>query len=140
MDESEDSICESIVSNKELDPSKVDFCFLVTGNSGSLGVLLTHCKSFKWHIQSTSRDGKTIWFVCAFKKHKSYRCLARATMMRREVEDPLTGETKLEYVILDISTPMHHSHLPDTYNIIADQILQEMKKEVERDPMTSTGM
>ena len=124
----------------------------VLGKSTKEGVLVTH-SSFKFTKNSWSRDGTTYLYCCS---SKATGCTATATIKRVEEENSEVIMV-VKYYLVDVSTPevdvdtlptfvltfffkVHAVfHEPDQASMIVDDLILQMKKNIEANPMLPVG-
>lgn len=126
----------------EEEPEKINWFFVKTGKSVPPGVLHSHNSHFKFYRAGKSKDGVHLYFTCSEKKN--HGCLARATVEVQYPEAPDEDSPCPDPVpvkLVEVSTPEYHSqwHTGDNSRNIAHQILQIMKKEVEKNPCNKIG-
>ena len=99
--------------------------------------MVTH-GMFKFTKNNSSKDGRTWWYTCARKAVNG--CSARAIIERMESVDE-NGVTSVQNKLVDVATPETHArfHAPDNAAIIADKVMMEMKKEIEKDLTIPVG-
>ena len=125
----------------------------VLGKSTKEGVLVTH-SSFKFTKNNWSRDGTTYWYRCSAKKATG--CTATATIKRVEEENS-EGIMVVKNYLVEVSTPevdvdtlptfvltffvkVHAVfHEPDQASMIVDDLILQMKKNIEANPMLPVG-
>ena len=119
-------------------PKDVDWQFMKTGHSKLEGVVVTHDKNFKYQKNQKSRKGDTWYYHCSQKIPKG--CPAKATIKRLETITE-SGELIVENNLVAVSSPIVHAefHLPDHCAIIADSLVEMMKKEIQLDPLIPVG-
>ena len=119
-------------------PKDVDWQFMKTGHSKLEGVVVTHDKNFKYQKNQKSRKGDTWYYHCSQKIPKG--CPAKATIKRLETITE-SGELIVENNLVAVSSPLVHAefHLPDHCAIIADSLVEMMKKEIKLDPLIPVG-
>ena len=117
---------------------------------------MTH-KAFKFTKNNWSRDGTTYWYRCSAKKATG--CTASATIKRVEEEDT-EGNIVVKNYLLEVSTPevVYHTnlpsslykqyiffqvhaiyHAPEQATMIVDDLILQMKKYIDENPMLPAG-
>ena len=112
---------------------------------------MTH-KAFKLTTNNWSRDGTTYWYRCSAKKATG--CTATATIKR-----VAEGNIVVKNYLLEVSTPevVYHTNLPSTLyklycfqvhaiyhapeqaTMIVDDLILQMKKYIDENPMLPVG-